>query len=77
MAASIPARIIQSAFISRKLARMEQADETMRRLLREQAIQIVRLEGRVRQLQAANERIRKALHETTQELRKARKLCHQ
>jgi hypothetical protein len=55
---------------------MEQADETMRRLLRGQAIQTVRLEGKVRQLQAANERLGKALHETTQELRKARKLCH-
>jgi hypothetical protein len=56
---------------------MEQADETMRRLLREQAIQVVRLEGKVRQLQAANERLGKGVRETTQELRKARKLCHQ
>jgi hypothetical protein len=56
---------------------MEQADETMRQLLREQAIQILRLEGKVRQLQATNESLGKALHEITQELRKARQLCRQ
>jgi hypothetical protein len=56
---------------------MEQVGETMRQLLREQAIQIVRLEGKVRQLQAANERLGKAVDEITQELSKARLLCHQ